>query len=152
VDQLLYTSCYHRGASVFGVLYWRQSWFSNTESASSRTHQLIEIMPGADRPTASVRRIGTTHEVDCQTGREIDSGTASSNELTNSAIIGQRTSAQADAFFSADASNPLVTFAPAINLEAEFHLNLATRQCKFDVEHDGFPAYEAYISADAEWE
>jgi hypothetical protein len=41
-----------------------------------------------------------------------------------------------------------VTLAPAINLEAEFHLNLATRRCTFEIDHDGFPAYEAYISAD----
>ena len=122
--------------------------FSNNPSASSRTHQLIEVTPGTPHPTVSVRRIGTTHEVDCDTGRVIDSDTESRAALTNSAIIGRRTSAQADVFFSADASNPLVTLAPAINLDAEFHLNLATRQCRFEIDHDGFPAYEAYISAD----
>lgn len=122
--------------------------FSNNQSASSRTHQAIEVRAGESSPTASIRRIGTTHEVDCDTGGVIDSDTASEDDLSNGAIIGQRTSAQADVFFSADASNPLVAFAPAINLEAEFHLNLVSRRCIFEIEHDGFPAYEAYIAAD----
>jgi len=121
--------------------------FSNATGASSRTHQLIQITPGFDRPTQSFKRIGRTHEVDCDTRREIDADSESIDALSNSASIGQRTSAQAFVSFSADASNPLVTFAPAINLEAEFRLDLASRRCKFDIEHDGFPAYEAYISA-----
>lgn len=120
--------------------------FSANPAASSRTHQSMEL--SASGTTADIRRIGTTHEVSCDTGDVIESDTASEDELTNNAIIGQRTSAQADVFFVADASNPLVSGAPAINLEAEFHLNLATRACIFNIEHDGFPAYEAYISAD----
>ena len=100
--------------------------------------------------TTSIRRIGTTHEVDCDTGAVLDSGRASEDELSNGAIIGRRTSAQADVFLNASASNPLVTGAPAIDLEAQFHLNLVTRTCIFEMDHDGFPGYEAYISADGE--
>lgn len=122
--------------------------FSDGESASSRTHQLIEVTPGMSDPTLSERRIGTSHEVTCDTGRVIGEATASTDSLSNSTILGQRTSAQADIFFSANASNPLVALAPAINLEAVFRLNLATRRCEFHIDHDGFPAYEVYIAAE----
>jgi outer membrane protein OmpA-like peptidoglycan-associated protein len=124
--------------------------FSSDPSASSRTHQLMEVQAATPNVLTNIRRIGTTHEVACDTGNVIDTGRASESELDNSGIFGQRTSAQADVFFEANASNPLVTGAPAINLDAEFHLNLATRVCIFHMDHDGFPGYEAYISPDGE--
>jgi hypothetical protein len=42
--------------------------FSDSPSASSRTHQGIEVKAEATSPTVDIRRIGTTHEVDCTTG------------------------------------------------------------------------------------
>ncbi len=50
--------------------------------------------------------------------------------------------------FKVSASNPLVTLAPAIDLETVFRVDPSRRQCRFEIEHDGFSAYEAYISAD----
>jgi outer membrane protein OmpA-like peptidoglycan-associated protein len=122
--------------------------FSSDLDASSRTHQEIEVTPGRTTPSVDVRQVGTTHEVACATGAELDSDTASAADLENRVQMAGRTPADAHISFVADASNPLVPLAPAINLEADFHLDLARRQCGFRMVHDGFPAYEAYLSAD----
>jgi hypothetical protein len=117
--------------------------FSSDPNASSRTHQLIELV-GASNVSADIRRIGTTHEVECDTGQVTGTGRASEDELSNT-VAGGRTSADATVAFQADASNPLVSAAPAINLEAEFRLDMVSRQCTFNIDHDGFPGYEAYL-------
>lgn len=77
----------------------------------------------------------------------LKSGTASKDEVTNGPISGGRTSADALISFSGAAGNPLVFGAPAIDFKALFRINLLTRQCDLEIEHDGFPAYEAYVTA-----
>lgn len=121
--------------------------FSNAIHASSRTHQEIEVRPDLT-PTINWKHIGTSHEVDCATGRVLRSDTASTDEVTNGPISGSRTSADVLISFSGAASNPLVFGAPAIDFHAFFRINLLTRQCDLEIEHDGFPAYEAYVTAD----
>ncbi len=122
--------------------------FSNDIHASSRTHQEIEVQPDLT-PTINWKHIGTTHEIDCETGRVLKSDTASTDELTNGPIRAGRTSADVLISFSGAASNPLVFGAPAIDFRALFRLNLLTRQCDLEIEHDGFPAYEAYVTANS---
>ena len=99
-------------------------------------------------PTINWKHIGTTHEVDCETGKLLGSDTASTDEVTNGPIRGGRTSADLLISFSGAASNPLVFGAPAIDFHAFFRINLLTRRCDLEIEHDGFPAYEAYVTAD----
>lgn len=120
--------------------------FSNAIHASSRTHQEIEIRPDLT-PLINWKRIGTTHELDCKTDSLINSGTASRSEVTNGPIVAGRTSAEALIHFSGAASNPLVRAAPAIDFDALFRINMLHRTCSLEIEHDGFPAYEAYVTA-----
>jgi hypothetical protein len=119
--------------------------FSNHIHASSRTHQEIEVEVGTLTKTIDFKHVGTTHEVECTTGKVIKSGTAPTSQLTNGPVQ-SRTSADINILFLAAASNPLVKLAPAIDFEAVFRVNPMTRKCTFEIEHDGFPAYEAYIT------
>lgn len=121
--------------------------FSNKIHASSRTHQEIEVEPGTLKALIDWKKMGTTHEVDCGTNRIIDKDTASIGQLSNGPILG-RNSADINIFFSGAAKNPLVKLAPAINFQAVFRINPMTRICDFEINHDGFPGYEAYITAD----
>jgi hypothetical protein len=123
--------------------------FSNDIHASSRAHQEIEVRPDLT-PTVNWKRIGTTHEVDCITGSVLGSGTASTDQVTNGPILQGQTSEEVLINFSGATKNPLVYLAPAIDFSAHFRINLLTRRCNFNISHDGFPAYEAYVAADGD--
>jgi hypothetical protein len=90
--------------------------------------------------------MGTTHEVDCSTGAVQSSGTAPTTELTNGPV--SRSGSIISIRFRTAASNPLVTFAPAIDSDVTFQIAPVARTCSLTGSHDGFPAYEAYVTAD----
>jgi hypothetical protein len=120
--------------------------FSNVISASHRTHQEIEVEVASLRKTIDWKHVGTTHEVDCSTGAVKSSGTAPTTELTNGPV--SRSGSIISIKFKTAASNPLVTFAPAIDSDVTFQIDPVARICSLTGRHDGFPAYEAYVTAD----
>lgn len=120
--------------------------FSNNITASSRTHQEIEFDVATLAKSIDYKDTGTTHEVDCKTGAEIAAKKAPASELTNGSVA--RRGGEIQVGFQTAAFNPLVTVAPAIDADVVFHIDPAARTCRLAGQHDGFPAYEAYVTAD----
>ncbi|BBD63259.1 hypothetical protein NIES2109_61090 (plasmid) [Nostoc sp. HK-01] len=120
--------------------------FSNSIHASSRTHQEIEFDVATLNKTIDWKNTGTTHKVDCSTGHILESGKASTAQLINGKI--ERSGSNILINFNAASKNPLVTEAPAIDLNITFKINPAKREASISGLHDGFPAYEAYVTAE----
>lgn len=137
--------------------------FSNDIHASHRTHQEIEFEAATLHRTIDWKHIGTSHLVvpalvpgagspagpfgmfPRPTLIPVVSATASTNTLTNGPV--QPSGNEVLVHFEADAANPLAPGAPAINLVVDFHIDLEHRTAKLLGNHDGFPAYEAYVTA-----
>jgi hypothetical protein len=122
--------------------------FSNAIHASSRTHQEIEFDVTTFAKTIDWKQTGTSHEVDCKTGAIEHTGKAPEGELTNGDVVPDPPTGQITLRFIVSATNPLVTPAPAIDADVVFHVDPVHRRCGLTGEHDGFPAYEAYVTAD----
>ena len=120
--------------------------FSNNIHASSRTHQEIEFDVTTLAKTIDFKDTGTTREVRCATGAEIAHKKAPPSQLTNGGVA--RSGGEIVVDFQEAAKNPLVWFAPAIDADVVFHVDPAARTCHLTGKHDGFPAYEAYVTAD----
>jgi hypothetical protein len=120
--------------------------FSNAIHASSRTHQEIEVDVASLALTIDWKHIGTTHEVDCTTGAVKGSATAPTSEVTNGPVTRDGTDILIR--FATAATNPLVTLAPAIDSIVTFRIDPVARTCSLSGQHDGFPGYEAYVTAD----
>ncbi|WP_081713996.1 peptidoglycan-binding protein [Cystobacter fuscus] len=121
--------------------------FSNEISASHRTHQEIEVEVSSLKQTINWKHVGATHEVDCSTGAVESSDTAPTSELTNGPV--SRSGSLIGIKFKTAASNPLVTFAPAIDSDVTFLIDPIARTCSLSGKHDGFPAYEAYVAVNS---
>lgn len=119
---------------------------SSNIHASSRTHQEIEFDVATLTKTLDWKDMGETHKVDCLTGGILKTGKAPTSQLVNGKIT--RSGGYVLVNFKAAAKNPLVTGAPAIDLNITFQINPTTREVSIIGDHDGFPAYEAYVTAD----
>jgi hypothetical protein len=120
--------------------------FSNAIHASSRTHQEIEFDVSTLTKTIDFKDTGTSHEVNCTTGAVMSTGKAPTSGLTNGSVT--RSSSEILVDFLVEAVNPLVRGAPAIDASVVFHVDPAVQTCRLTGQHDGFPAYEAYVTAD----
>jgi hypothetical protein len=133
--------------------------FSADIHASYRTHQEIEFETASLHKTIDWKDVGTSRIVVPSSilppgtippifrpaRITVASSTASRNTLTNGPL--RASGGEVLAHFEVDSANPLAPGAPAINLEADFHLDMAQRTCSLQGNHDGFPAYEAYVTA-----
>ena len=122
--------------------------FSNDIKASYRTQQVIEFDTGTLEKTMDTLDTGETHLQECWTGITILSKKAPTNGIitTGPERIGDNL---LKLNFTVDASNPLLPLiAPAINLSLSIYIILNNRTAIIIGEHDGFPAYEIYISSD----
>ena len=118
--------------------------FSNSIHASHRTHQEIEFNSSSLTMSINWAHIGTTNEVDCTTGATVGRMTASASEVSNGPV--RRSGSHVLVRFKTSASNPLITSAPAIDSNVVFTIDPMARTCSLSGDHDGFPAYEAYIT------
>jgi hypothetical protein len=132
--------------------------FSADIQASHRTHQEIEFETASLHKTIDWKHVGTSHimvpsallpvrvpPMFLPPLIPVASDTASSDTLTNGPLL--PSGDEVLVHFEVDSANPLAPGAPAINLEADFHINMGLRTCRLVGNHDGFPAYEAYITA-----
>lgn len=121
--------------------------YSNSITASHRTHQELEVEVAPRRTTIDYKHVGTTHEVSCSTGAVKGSATAPTSQLTNGPVTysGSRITIK----FKTAASNPLVALAPAIDSEVTFVIDTVARTCSLSGNHDQFPAYEAYVTTNS---
>ncbi len=119
--------------------------FSNAIHASYRTHQEIEFDTSTGRATINYKDTGTSHDLECRTARVLNSAKAPTSELTNGSVI--RSGSNYRINFQADAKNPLAWYACNINLDLTLSINPAARTCSIEGTHDGFPAYEVYVTA-----
>lgn len=122
--------------------------FSNAIHASSRTHQEIEFNVTTFAKTIDWKDTRTSHEVDCKTGAVERTKKAPMSEMTNGGVVPDAPAHQINVDFQVSASNPLVWEAPAIDADVVFHIDPFLRRCTLTGKHDGFPAYEAYVTAD----
>lgn len=120
--------------------------FSNRIHAPSRTHQEIEFDVSTLAKTINWKKIGKTHKLDCTTSRTIETAKAPNSQLENGRVT--RKGRYIYVNFKAAAENPLVNGAPAIDMDLTFKINPITRKVIVYGQHDGFPAYEAYITTD----
>lgn len=120
--------------------------FSNAIHASSRTHQEIEFDVATLTRTIDWRHVGTSHRVDCTTGAVKNSATAPTTQLTNGPVT--RVGSNVVIRFAIAATNPLVFGAPAIDADMLVHVDPVRRTASTTGSHDGFPAYELYVTAD----
>jgi hypothetical protein len=133
--------------------------FSANIHASHRTHQEIEFETATLHKTIDWKHIGTSHvmvpssllppgtipPIFRPASISVASATASTNTLTNGPL--RASGGEVLVHFEVDSSNPLAPGAPAINFEGDFHLDTTRRTCSLQGSHDGFPAYEAYVTA-----
>ncbi len=122
--------------------------FSNAIHASSRTHQEIEVDATTLGRTIDWKAVGETHQIDCNTGAVLDTGRAPVSELTNGPVVSS--AGEIIVHFGTAAANPLVGPAPAIDSDVYLQVNPSTRECNIAGAHDGFPGYEAYVTADGD--
>lgn len=94
--------------------------------------------------TLDFKDTGVSHEIDCKTGKVLGSSKAPVSELTNGNVA--RSGSEILVNFKESAKNPLVKFAPAIDADVVFYIDPVGRTCKLAGQHDGFPAYEAYVT------
>jgi Protein of unknown function (DUF3238) len=120
--------------------------FSNSINISARGHQEVEFDVATLSKTLEWQETGTTHQVNCQTGAILKQKKASKSGL-RSALI-RRSGNEILVTFQGAINNPVVPGSPDIDLNVTFRINPVTRQAVLIGEHDGFPAYEAYITAD----
>jgi RHS repeat-associated protein len=151
--------------AAVGLLAGDDRDVSNDIDASHRTHQEVEIDIASGRQVGDSKHMGTSHVV-VPSGMlppppspagpwaifsrpaftPIASGTASTDDVATGPVT--RSGRNIVVHFEVDSSVPLIPGAPAINLTADFHVNLESRSARLVGTHDGFPAYEAYISVD----
>ena len=118
--------------------------FSDAANASCRTHQEVEFDVTPFNTVKDVRSTGETHKVDCASGREIARKQAKTDRIVNK--VTQLSAEVIRVKMSLAANNPLVFGAPDIDLEILLDLNLPQRYVIVSGAHDGFPAYEVYVS------
>lgn len=119
--------------------------FSNAIHASYRTHQEIEFDTSTGSPTINYKDTGTSHQLNCTTGTVEKTAKAPVSQLTNGSV--NRSGSSYRMNFQADAKNPLAWYACNINLNLTLTVNPSARTCSIQGTHDGFPAYEVYVTA-----
>ena len=121
--------------------------FSNAIHASYRTHQEIEFDVSSGSPTINYKDTGISHDLNCRTGAVRKTAKAPTSQLTNGSVV--RSGSNFRINFQADAKNPLAWYACNINLDLTLSINPSARTCSIQGTHDGFPAYEVYVTANS---
>lgn len=120
--------------------------FSNSVHASYRTHQEIEFDVTAEASTINWSDTGTTHELDRATcTKVIASAKAPTTRLVNRIV--SSTGSLFNLSFVGTATNPRASYACAIDLNLSILIDVSARKCTVSGQHDGFPAYEIYVTA-----
>ena len=118
--------------------------FSNDVNASARIHLEVEFDVATGEATVRPK-IGTTSLVQCLIGIKFYSRTASAEGLKTSL---KRNGRNFELTLQGSAKNPLVPLGPPIDFDFKFAINPSTRQVVMTGNHDGYPAYEAYMTVD----
>ena len=121
--------------------------FSNMIHASYRTHQEVELDVTTSAKSIDWSDTGTTHLLDCTTGAVTSSAKASTSGLVNGPVV-SASGGRYSINFTGTAKNPLAWYACAIDLNLDVTIDPASRTCTVQGQHDGFPAYEVYVTAD----
>jgi hypothetical protein len=130
----------------FGYCYAGDSrGFSNAIHASYRTHQEIEFDVTTGKPLIDWSDTGTTHELDSTCTRVIGVAKASTAGLINAVV--SHTPTKFDIAFVGSAKNPRAWYACDIDLNLTVSVDTVARTCTVSGAHDGFPAYEVYVTA-----
>lgn len=120
--------------------------FDKAIHASYRTHQEIEFDATTAATTINWSDTGTTHELDRATCKTIvATAKASSAGLINK--IASRAGPRFNLSFVGTAKNPRASYACDIDLNLTVSVDVAARTCSVTGAHDGFPAYEVYVTA-----
>lgn len=120
--------------------------FSPAVHASYRTHQEIEFNVTTGAKTIDWVDTGTTHELDRKTCTTV---IASAKASTSGLVNGPITASGVHRTFNltGSASNPRAFYACAIDYNFGVSIDTSRRICSIQGAHDGFPAYEIYVTA-----
>lgn len=120
--------------------------FSEKPDASCRTHQEIEFEVTPYKLLNQTSFTGKTHKVDCRTNNLVISAQARSNRLRNGPVTvnGQTVRVK----MALAANNPLVFGAPDVDLDISLDFDWPNSAVIVAGRHDGFPAFEIYMSLD----
>jgi hypothetical protein len=119
--------------------------YSDAPDASCRTHQEIEFEVTPIKVLNNNSYTGMSHLIHCHTGRVIISAQANANRII-SGPVAPTNHGTINVQMTLAASNPLVYFAPDVDMEISLDFDWAASQVTVRGRHDGYPAFEIYIS------
>lgn len=127
-----------------GCFVTDQRGFSSNQYASARMHSeaAVTISSSAYR-WSQTHRCGLTVKVDCDNGNERDRATAGTGNMKYSLVSGSNNRVVLK--YSGQASDPLVTGAPRIDIEGTLTVDRVSRYVEFSGKVDDFPSFEAYF-------
>lgn len=138
---------FHRVDVPFGPCFSGDNRdFSEAVDAPCRTHQEIEFEVTPLRVLNQDAHTGKTHQVNCKDNKILHTGQAKKDGLRTAAISGA--GQQVSIKMGLIASNPLVRFAPSIDLDITLNFDWPNSQVTLAGFHDGYPAFEIYMSLD----
>ena len=113
--------------------------------APYRTHQEIEFDVTSGASTINWSDTGPTHELDKSCKSVIATAKAPTSGLINK--IASHVGPRFNLSFVGTAKNPRAWYACTIDLNLNVNVDVAARTCSITGKHDGFPAYEVYVTA-----
>lgn len=119
--------------------------YSDAPDASCRTHQEIEFEVTPMKVLNKNSHTGMTHLINCRTGRVIISAQANANKII-SGPVAPTNHGTINVQMTLAASNPLVAFAPDVDMDISLDFDWAASQVTVRGWHDGYPAFEVYMS------
>jgi hypothetical protein len=130
------------GPPGYGCFLTDQRGFSGDPGASARIHAGGSI--NSSLKFTSERSVGTTHQVDCESGRKRDEAVASTESISISHQSPLEHLLQIK--ISAAVSNPLTPpGSPDIDFNTDIRINYAMGKIKLAGMVEPFPAFEAYV-------
>lgn len=119
--------------------------YSDAPDASCRTHQDIEFDVTPTKVVNKNGQTGMTHLINCRTGRVIISAQAKANKII-SGPVAPTNHGTINVKMTLAASNPLILFAPEVDMEISLDFDWTASQVSVQGWHDGYPAFEVYMS------
>jgi len=129
-------------SSIVGCFRTDQRGFSSGEGASSRIASMFSIT--FDKPPGLAQKHPTfeSNAIDCGNGEVINKETTSNAD--QKATLKVNPAGVASVTYHASGTNPNLTWAPSIDIDGVFTVDLTAKTVKFVGKIDEYPAYEAY--------
>lgn len=131
------------GSSIVGCFETDQRGFTTETSASSRLASFATIQLAAPYQLAQNHPTFESNAIDCGDGKVINEAKTSNEDQRFE--VSSTSNGVLKIAYQGSGSNPNFQWAPAIDIEGTFEINVAKRTVSFEGEVDQYPAYEAYV-------